>query len=192
MIYHLESFNKSKYIVLGGPTSKGVSRPSSLEPRVVCLSVQDSQRVLLPGSSGLLPDGRHGMAHSPHVLIQSLLIREALGVTTSTNKEEIEVFPHVAKDGLRVLIDNYTVWTEASCLHFPPMLIDCLTRHSCWWKLVKRNSLSMPTRICRGTTAVRLGGSVLTKVDRATRRCFSRPSGVYKGTQSPAAVNLSG
>ena len=39
-------------------------------------------------------------------------MREALGVTTSTNKEEVEVFPHVAKGGLGVLTDNSTVWTE--------------------------------------------------------------------------------
>ena len=52
------------------------------------------------------------MAHTPHVLIQSLPMREALGITASTNKEEVEVFPHVAKGGLGVLIDNSTVWTE--------------------------------------------------------------------------------
>ena len=40
------------------------------------------------------------------------------------------------------------------------MVIDCLTSHSCWWKLVKRNSLSVPTHIHGGTTAVKLGGSV--------------------------------
>ena len=39
-------------------------------------------------------------------------MREALGVTTFTNKEEVEVFPHMAKGGLRVFIDNSTVWTE--------------------------------------------------------------------------------
>ena len=39
-------------------------------------------------------------------------MREALGVTTSTNKEEVEVFPHVAQGGLGVLIDNSTVWSE--------------------------------------------------------------------------------
>ena len=39
-------------------------------------------------------------------------MREALGITTSTNKEEVEVFPHMAKGGLGVLIDNSTVWTE--------------------------------------------------------------------------------
>ena len=39
-------------------------------------------------------------------------MREALGITTSTNKEEVKVFPHVAKGSLGVLIDNSTVWTE--------------------------------------------------------------------------------
>ena len=40
--------------------------------------------------------------------------------------------------------------------------------------------------------AVKLGGPAFTKVDRATGRCFSRPSRVYKGTQSTAAVNWLG
>ena len=39
-------------------------------------------------------------------------MREALGIPTSTNKKEVEVFPHMAKGSLRVLIDNSTVWTE--------------------------------------------------------------------------------
>ena len=39
-------------------------------------------------------------------------MREALGVATSTNKKEVEVFPHMAEGGLGVLIDNSTVWTE--------------------------------------------------------------------------------
>ena len=39
-------------------------------------------------------------------------MREALGVATSTNKKEVEVFPHMAESGLGVLIDNSTVWTE--------------------------------------------------------------------------------
>ena len=39
-------------------------------------------------------------------------MREALGITTSTNKEEVEVFPHMAKGSVGVLIDNPTVWTE--------------------------------------------------------------------------------
>ena len=39
-------------------------------------------------------------------------MRETLGVATSTNKKEVEVFPHMAESGLGVLIDNSTVWTE--------------------------------------------------------------------------------
>ena len=31
---------------------------------------------------------------------------------------------------------------KASCLHFPSMLKDCLTRHPCQWKLHSKNSLS--------------------------------------------------
>ena len=101
------------------------------------------------------------------------------------------MFPHVAEGALRVLIDNSTVWTEGQCLHLPLMLIDRLTRHSCQWKFVNRNSLSVPTWNSGGTMAVKLGGPALTEVDRAAGRCFSRPSGVYKGTQSTAAVNWS-
>ena len=47
-----------------------------------------------------------------HVLIQSLLMREALGIATSTNIKEVKVLPHMAEGGLGVLIDNSTVWTE--------------------------------------------------------------------------------
>ena len=44
--------------------------------------------------------------------IQSLPMREALGVATSTNKKEVKVLPHMVEGGLGVLIDNSTVWTE--------------------------------------------------------------------------------
>ena len=43
------------------------------------LFVRNLQGVLLPEGSGLLPNGQHGVAQSPHVLIQSLPMREALG-----------------------------------------------------------------------------------------------------------------
>ena len=156
------------------------------------LFVQDSQGVLLPGGSGLLPNGQHGVAQSPHVLIQSLSMREALGVATSTNKKEVEVLPHMAEGVSEFSLITPQYGQKASCLCLPPMIIDCLTRHSCQWKFVKRNSLSMPMHISGGTTAVKLGGPVFTKVDRATRRCIHRPSRVYKGTQSAAAVNWLG
>ena len=74
--------------------------------------VRDSQRVLPPGGSGLVSDGHHGETLSPHVPMQSWPIEEALGVTTSTDKMEVEVFPHMAKSSVGVLIDNSTVWTK--------------------------------------------------------------------------------
>ena len=119
-------------------------------------------------------------------------MREALEVATSTNKKEVEVLSHVAEGGLGVLIDNPTVWTEGQ-LPAPPTNANRLPHQSLMlWKFVKRNSLSVPTQNSGGTTAVKLGGPVFTKVDRAAGRCFSRPSGVYKGTQSATAVNWSG
>ena len=81
--------------------------------------VLDLQGVLPPGGSGLVSDGHHGGTLGPHVLMQSWPIEEALGVATSTNKKEVEVFPHMAESGVGVLIDNSTVWTEGQ-LPVPP------------------------------------------------------------------------
>ena len=64
-------------------------------------------------------------------------------------------------------------------------------RHSCRWKFDNRNSLSVPTRNSRGTTAVKLGVPWLVKEDSTTGRYFCKPSRVYKGTQSAVAVNCS-
>ena len=81
--------------------------------------ILDSQGVLPPGESVLVSDGHHRGALGPHVFMQSWPIEEALGVATSTNKKEVEVFPHVAESGVGVLIDNSTVWTEGQ-LPAPP------------------------------------------------------------------------
>ena len=74
--------------------------------------VRDSQRVLPPGGPGLVSDGHHEGTLSPHVPMQSWPIGEALGVTTSTDKMEVEVLPHMAKSSVGVLIDNFTIWTK--------------------------------------------------------------------------------
>ena len=74
--------------------------------------VRDSQGVLPPGGSGLVSDGHHRGTLSPHVPVQSWSIEEALRVTTSTDKIEVKVLPHVAKSSVGVLIDNSTVWTK--------------------------------------------------------------------------------
>ena len=74
--------------------------------------VRDSQGVLSPGGSGLVSDGHHGGTLSPHVPVQSWSIEEALRVTTSTDKMEVKVLPHMAKISVGVLIDNSAVWTK--------------------------------------------------------------------------------
>ena len=74
--------------------------------------VRNSQGVLPPEGSGLVSDGRYRGTLSPHVPVQSWSIEEALRVTTSTGKMEVEVLPHMAKSSVRVLIDNSTVWTK--------------------------------------------------------------------------------
>ena len=52
----------------------------------------------------------------PHMLMQSMPIREAFGVATSTHEKEAEVPPHMAEGSVRVLINNSTVGAEG---HLP-------------------------------------------------------------------------
>ena len=72
------------------------------------------------------------------------------------------------------------------------MVSDCLDKHPCRWKLVSRNSLSVPPGCSEGTTANRLGASEPEKVDKAAGRCFVRLFRVYNGTQPGFEVNWSG
>ena len=71
--------------------------------------VLDSLGVLPPRGSGLVSDGHHRGTLGPHVLMQSWPIEEALRVATPTNKQEVEVFPHVAESSVGVLSDNSAV-----------------------------------------------------------------------------------
>ena len=64
-----------------------------------------------------------------HVFVESWSIEEASGETTSTEKLEVKMLPHMAEGRVRVLIVNSTVRTEASCLRLPSRLKDCLMRH---------------------------------------------------------------
>ena len=48
----------------------------------------------------------------PHMLMQSLPMREALGVATSTHEKEVEVPPHMAEGSVGVLINNSSAGTE--------------------------------------------------------------------------------
>ena len=52
----------------------------------------------------------------PHMLMQSLPVREALGMATSTHEKEVQVPPHMAEGSVGVLINNPTVGTEG---HLP-------------------------------------------------------------------------
>ena len=154
--------------------------------------VRDSQRVLPPGGSGLVSDGHHGGTLSPHVPMQSWPIEEALGVATSTDKKRrSRCFLMWLRAVSKFSLITPQYGQKASCLCLPPIVNDCLKRHPCQWKFINRNSLSVPTRHSGGTTAVNRGGPVLTKEDRATGRYLSKPSQVYRGTQSAVAVNWS-
>ena len=52
----------------------------------------------------------------PHMLMQSMPVREALGVATSTHEKEVEMPLHMAEGSVGVLINNSTVGTEG---HLP-------------------------------------------------------------------------
>ena len=71
-----------------------VSRLLSLEPHVV---LQGSQGALPPCRPGFVPDGHRGEALVPHMLIQSLPMREALGVAASAHEKEVKVLLHMAE-----------------------------------------------------------------------------------------------
>ena len=47
-----------------------------------------------------------------HVFVESRSIEEASGKTTSTDKLEVEMLPHMAEGHVRVLVDDPTVRTE--------------------------------------------------------------------------------
>ena len=51
-----------------------------------------------------------------HMLMQSLPVREALGVATSTHEKEVEMPSHMAEGSVRVLVNNSAVGTEG---HLP-------------------------------------------------------------------------
>ena len=81
---------------------------------------RDSQGVLPSRRLGAVPDGCHRGTLSPHVLVQGQSIEETLRVTTSTDKLEVKVLPHVAESHVGVLINNSTVGTESE-LSAPPI-----------------------------------------------------------------------
>ena len=101
-----------------GPHPGGQKSPGSTLRSLVWL-VRDLQGVLPPRGFGVVSDGCHRGTLSPHVLVQSRSIKETLRVTTSTDKLEVKVLPHMAESHVRVLINNFTVGTEGK-LPAPP------------------------------------------------------------------------
>ena len=59
--------------------------------------VRDSQGVLPSRRLGAVSDGHHRGTLSPHLLVQGRSIEETLRVTTSTDKLEVKVLPHMAE-----------------------------------------------------------------------------------------------
>ena len=53
------------------------------------------------------------------MFVESRSIEEASGETTSTDKLEVKMLPHMAEGHVRVLVDDPTVWTEGK-LPVPP------------------------------------------------------------------------
>ena len=80
---------------------------------------RDSQGVLPYRRLGAVSDGCQRGTLSLHVLVQGQSIEETPRVTTSTDKLEVKVLPHMAESCVRVLINNSTVGTESE-LPVPP------------------------------------------------------------------------
>ena len=59
------------------------------------------------------------------MFVESRSIEEASGETTSTDKLEVEMLPHMAEGHVRVLVDNSAVRTEGE-LPAPPFKVERL------------------------------------------------------------------
>ena len=74
---------------------------------------RDSQGVLPPRGLRAVLDGGYQGTLTFHVFVEGRSIEEAPRVTTSTDKLEVEVLPHVAESRVGVLINNSAVRTES-------------------------------------------------------------------------------
>ena len=63
------------------------------------------------------------------MLVQGRSIEETLRVTTSTDKLEVKVLPHVAESHVRVLVNNSAVGTESE-LPAPPFEVKRLSHEA--------------------------------------------------------------
>ena len=117
------------------------------------------------------------------MFVESRSVEEAPRVTTSTDKLEVTVLPHMAESHVRVLVNNSAVRTESE-LPAPSFEVKRLPHGArVTWKLHNKNSLSVPTQNSGGATAIRLGTPWLGKADSAAGKYFWRPSQVYRGSK---------
>ena len=78
---------------------------------------------------GVVSDGGY-QGTSLHVFVESRSIEEASGETTSTDKLEVEMLPHLAEGHVKVLIDDPAVWTEGE-LPAPSFEAERLPHEAC-------------------------------------------------------------
>ena len=73
---------------------------------------------------GVVSDGGH-QGTCPHVFVEGWSIEKAFGKATSTDKLEVEMFPHMAEGRVRVLIDDSTIRAKGK-LPVPPLDVERL------------------------------------------------------------------
>ena len=73
---------------------------------------------------GAVSDGGH-RGTCPHVFVEGQSIEKAFGKATSTDKLEVEMFPHMAEGRVRVLIDDSTIRAKGK-LPVPPLDVERL------------------------------------------------------------------
>ena len=67
---------------------------------------------------GAVSDGGY-RGTCPHVFVESRSIENAFGKTTSTDKLEVQMLPHVTEGSVRVLVDDSTIRAKGK-LPVPP------------------------------------------------------------------------
>ena len=78
------------------------------------------------------------------MLMQSLPVREALGVATPTHKKEVKMPLHVAEGSVRVLVNNSTVGTEGH-LPLPALNVQRLSHQAPMSMEVRQQELPVHT-----------------------------------------------
>ena len=73
---------------------------------------------------GVVSDGGYP-GTCPHVFVESRSIEKAFGKTTSTDKLEVEMLPHVAEGHVRVLLDDFAIQAKGK-LPAPPLDVERL------------------------------------------------------------------